>query len=233
MKMAVCDDEKTFREEIKIAVYEYSNLHRLEIVLDQFERGEDLLTSENEYEIIFLDHKMEGIDGLETAKILRERNIDSTIIFLTSFPHFVFEAFEVDTFRFFRKPLDKTELYKALDDYFEKSRGNRPILIQIGREKLCIQSNDIVYLEADNKKCYVHLIDDKLHLPKMMAFIAKLLPGNDFIKVHKAFIVNMYFVSNYDSEYIYLKNGGCANMSRNYVAAFKDAYRLYAKNRII
>ena len=125
MRMAVCDDEKPFREEIRAAVYTYSDLHRLEIVLDQFERGEDLLRSENEYEIIFLDYKMEGINGLETAKNLRERNIDSTIIFLTSFPRFVYEAFEVDTFRFFKKPLNEIELYKALDDYFEKNRKNR------------------------------------------------------------------------------------------------------------
>ena len=233
MRMAVCDDEKSFRDEIRKVVYSYSDLHRLEIVLNEFECGEDLLDSKDEHEMIFLDYKMEGISGLETARKLRERNVNSTIIFLTSFPEFVYESFEVDTFRFFKKPLDESKLNKALDDYFEANRKSRPILIQSGREKICIQSNDVVYLEADNKKCYISLVDKRLHLPKTLASIEKLLPYNDFIKVHKAFIVNLNYISHYDNERIFFKNGECANISRNYLTAFKNAYRIYAKNRIL
>jgi len=233
MRMAACDDEKSFRDEIKNAVYKYSDLHRLEVVLHEFDCGEDLLESKHEYEMIFLDYKMEGISGLETARKLRERNINSTIIFLTSFPSIVYETFEVETFRFFKKPLDENELNRALDDYFYKNRNNRPILFKIGREKICIQSNNIIFLEADNKKCFVHLTNDKLHLPKTMASIKELLPKNDFIKVHKAFVVNLGHISHYDNEFIYFKNEERANVSRNYISAFRDAYRIYAKNRVI
>ena len=231
MRIAVCDDEKIFRDELKNAVRSYSNLHRLEIATDEYKCGEDLLEAKYEYEIIILDYKMDSIDGLETARRLREKNISSTIIFLTNFPKFVFDSFEVSPFRFFKKPLNANQLHKALDDYFNELRRNRPILLKSGRETICIQSNCIVFLEADNKKCYVNLFDKKLHIPKTMAYIEKLLPKNDFFKVHKAFIVNLRHICNYNRELLHLQSGDRVPTSRTYFNSFKEAYRTYVKDR--
>ncbi|MDR2569153.1 MAG: LytTR family DNA-binding domain-containing protein [Oscillospiraceae bacterium] len=231
--IAICDDEESFREDVKKAVYSYSDLHRLEVVIEEYECGEDLLKSSNDYEVIFLDYKMEGINGLETALRLREKNVDSIIIFLTSFPKFVFSAFEVDTFRFFRKPLDTEKLNKALDDYFTTRRKNYPILIKSGHETICIHTNEIMYLKADDKKCYIKMVDNRLHLPRLMKSIESLLPKNDFSKVHKTFIVNLSQIHTYDNENVFFRDGTCVPISRHYMSSFKNAYRIYVKNRSI
>jgi len=233
MRIAVCDDERCYRDVITNAVYEYSNMHRLEIVIDEFICGEDLLNSASRYDIVFLDYMMDGIDGLETAKTLRKRSINCTIIFLTSFPHFVYESFEVSTFRFFEKPLNIEKLYAALDDYFRLFGNDYPLLLKENRSTICVQTNDIVFLEADNKKCYVHLTDKKLHCAKTMAAISRLVPMNIFYKVNKAFIVNFNFISGYDRENIYFKTGGHVHVSRTYLNSFKEAYRKFAKGRFI
>jgi len=229
--MAVCDDEIGFREEVRFAVYSYSNLHRLEIVVDEFECGENLLESKNEYEIIFLDYKMEGIDGLATARKLREKGVNSTIIFLTGFPKFVYESFEVSPFRFFKKPLDAKELTKALDDYFQELREHRPILLKVDDETICVKSKDILYLEANNKKCHVFFKDKKLHVARTMATVERLLPKNGFIKVHRAFIINFEHIHTYNNKKIILKNNKEAPISRNYLTGFKKAYSVYVKSK--
>jgi len=100
VRVAVCDDEDCSRCVTKEAIDSYSNLHRLEIAVCEFASGEDLLQSSLKYNVIFLDYKMGGINGLETAKFMRQNNVDSTIIFLTSYPDFVYESFDVSTFRF-------------------------------------------------------------------------------------------------------------------------------------
>jgi len=233
MRIAVCDDEIGFREEIRLAVYSYSNLHRLHAVVDEFECGEDLLNSKRDYDIIILDQKMEGISGLTTARKLREKGINSIIIFLTSYPEIVFESFEVNTFRFLRKPLVEEMLNKALDDYFSELRENRPILLKQNHETICVQSKDIVYLEADNRKCYVHLEDKKYHVGLTMALAGELLPKNDFIRIHKSHTVNLKYICGYDSMEVYLNTGKKIPISRYYMVTFKKAYRLYAKDRII
>jgi len=231
MRFAVCDDEKEFRDDVRNVVYAYSNLHRLGLVVEDYECGEKLLESEHDYEIIFLDYKMEGIDGLETARKLREGNINSGIIFLTSYPKFIHEAFEVSAFRFYKKPLDAKLLHEALDDYFNKRQKNRIVLLTLDRETICVKSDEIIYLEADNKKCYVNLFGKKLHLSRTMKSVEEDLPKNDFIKIHKAFIVNLEHVRSYDDDFVNFKLGGRAPISRFYRAAFKKAHWVYVKSR--
>ena len=231
MRVAVCDDEKIFRDEIKDAVYSYSNRFKLEIAIDEFIGGEQLLRSDARYDIIILDYKMQGIDGLATARELRERNINCTIIFLTSFPQFVYEAFEVSTFRFLEKPLNVETLHQAFDDYFRMFGNNYPILLQINRDTRNIETSSIVYLEASNKSCYVHLEKETLYCARTMASIDKMLPRGIFYRINKAFIVNFNYIKSYDGEYIHLKNGDRAPVSRKYLTPFKTAYREYVKSR--
>jgi len=233
VKIAICDDEKHFRDDVSSAVSEYSSKHEVEAVVDEYDCGEDLLESADKYDIIVLDYQMGGISGLETAKHIREKNILCTIIFITNHPSFVYESFEVRTFRFFEKPLDVEKFHKALDDYFLIYGNDYPIQLKIGRETVCVNTRDIVYIEADNKKCYINLVDKQYHCAKAMAEIAKLLPSNIFYKVHKSFVVNFNYVSSYDSKNIYFVNGTTAHVSRKNLASFKDAYRTFAKSRNI
>jgi len=233
MRIAVCDDDKLFRDNIKKAIYTYSNMRKLEIVVDEYVCGEDLLDSEYNYGIIFLDYKMDGIDGLETARILRDKDINCIIIFLTSFSQFVYKSFEVGAYRFFMKPMDAEKVNKALDDYFRSYGDNYPLLLKIGRETICVQTNAIVFLEADNKNCYINLVDKRLHSARTMASVADLLPKGIFHKVNRAFIVNFNHINNYNQEFIFFKDGKYVPVSRKYRTSFKEAYRNYAKGRSI
>lgn len=119
LKAAICDDEKTFHKEISKLVRKYSIARNIEIYTDCYEDGESLLLSENEYDIIFLDYQMEGINGIETAEKLRGANNDSVIIFISAYPAAALDAYEVDTFRYLLKPVDESILFKALDSYLK------------------------------------------------------------------------------------------------------------------
>ena len=233
MRIAVCDDDKVFLDEIKNAVFAHLNMRGLTPVIDEYTCGEDLLNSAENYDIIFLDYRLEGINGLETARILRRNNINCVIIFLTSFPHFVYESFEVGTYRFFKKPLDKEKLNKALDNYIESFESDYPLLLKVGRETVRIQSRTIVFLEADNKKCYINLVNERVHCAKTMTSLSELLPQTIFHKINKAFIVNFDHISSYDKEFVYFENGMRAPISRKYFSSFKEAFRNYAKDRSI
>ena len=233
MRFAVCDDEQLFRDDIKKAVYTYSNMHNLELVVDEYISGEELLDSPYESDVVFLDYRMGGINGLETARLLREKNRDCIIIFLTSFSRIVYEVFEVNAFRFFEKPLDIKKLYKALDDYFTSFGDNYPVLLKTGRDTVCVRTNEIIFLEADNKKCFVNLETERLHCARTMGSIENQLPKNIFFKVNKAFIVNFNHIKNYDKEFVYFKNGMHVPVSRKYYTSFKETYRNYAKGRSV
>ncbi|MGL5353627.1 MAG: LytR/AlgR family response regulator transcription factor, partial [Clostridium sp.] len=69
IKIGICDDDKKIRNEIKKAIESYKNL---EYTLNTYECGEMLLEDMKEFDVIFLDIDMGGINGIETAKKIRK-----------------------------------------------------------------------------------------------------------------------------------------------------------------
>lgn len=157
MFAALCDDDKYIIEELKKLLLTYAKENRIIIDIDEFESGEKLLNSENNYDIIVLDFQLGSTDGLTVAKELRKRNVLSCIIFLTSYPHFMIDAFEVNTFRFLLKPIDKSKFFKAIDDYVKIVDANYPITLIQNKELKKINSNEICFIEADGKYSNIHL----------------------------------------------------------------------------
>jgi len=232
MRLALCDDDRQFVKELKPLIYQYGNNHRFEMVIDVFHCGEALLRSKKAYDIIFLDYQMAGVDGLSAAKTLRNRNVNCAIVFITSYPReFIRQAFEVNAFRFHEKPFERDSLYETLDDFFRMHGHDYPILLQHDRETVQIYTKDIIYLEAMNKHCMVHLADHRLYVAKTMTKISELLPRSHFHRVGRAFVVNFNFVSKYNSYEIFFKNGASVHISRRFLAVFKDAYRAYSDLR--
>lgn len=207
MFAALCDDDKYITEEIKKLLLEYAKDNRITIDIDEFESGEELLNSEKNYDIIVLDYQLGSTNGLTVAKELRKRNVLSSIIFLTSYPNFMIDAFEVNTFRFLLKPIDKSKFFKAIDDYIKIVDANYPITIIQNKELKKINSNEICYIEADGKYSNIHLSDKIMHCSKTLAGVTKLLPAYCFVKTHRAFVVNLHYIKSYSSDTVYLSNG--------------------------
>ncbi len=229
MFAALCDDDKYITEEIKKLLLEYAKDNRITIDIDEFESGKELLNSEKNYDIIVLDYQLGSTNGLTVAKELRKRNVLSSIIFLTSYPNFMIDAFEVNTFRFLLKPIDKSKFFKAIDDYIKIVDANYPITIIQNKELKKINSNEICYIEADGKYSNIHLSDKIMHCSKTLAGVTKLLPAYCFVKTHRAFVVNLHYIKSYSSDTVYLSNGESAFLSKNYQKSFQTSYMNFLK----
>jgi|GEM_PF-6762555 len=137
MRIAICDDERSVVSNLHSFLCSYANNHRFEVVIDRFYSGEALIKSSGAYDIIFLDYKMGNLNGLETAKILRERNLTCKIVFLTSYPQFIYESFKVDTFRFLEKPVNPDELTETLEGYFKMFGHDRVLRLRSSEREIC------------------------------------------------------------------------------------------------
>ena len=70
LNIAICDDEEIIREQIK----ELIEKEIPDICAGLYETGDALLAAGKQFDIVFLDIQMEGTDGIETAKMLRQRS---------------------------------------------------------------------------------------------------------------------------------------------------------------
>ena len=69
-------------------------------VIDKYLSGDELIASGSKPDILFLDIQMPGMDGMETAKVLRQDNENMILIFVTAAEEYVFQAFDVGAFQY-------------------------------------------------------------------------------------------------------------------------------------
>ena len=229
MRIAICDIDKNFLTKIKNQIYKYAEFHRFEIVADCFLSGESVLKNPYAYNLIFLGYGLAGINGFETAMRLREKNINTTIVFISDFVDLVYDAFKVNAFRFLQKNNCEELLFTVLDDYFKKIGKECPLWVKSGQDIICLNTDEIYYLEADNKHCFIHLKDDTIACNHTMAKVYGTLPKNCFSKTNRAFVVNLNHISRYNNESITLKNNKVIYPSRKYYKTFKEDYRRFLR----
>lgn len=230
MQVAICDDEQEFRKELRTFLVEYKRINHIQIDIYEFESGESLLSCEQKFDVVFIDYQMSGINGLETAGKLRMKNSICCIIFVTAFPEFVFDSFEVQPFRFLVKPLDKDKVAAALDCYIRQQKSLNPITVIEDREQKTIPAEDILYLEADGKHSLIRTADHIYSSSRTLSKIIELLPEHCFYRVHKSYIVNLYCIESVSGNEIIMINGEKAQISRSRVAQFKKRYMQFVKD---
>lgn len=106
LRIAICDDEKLFRENIKKYVLKYLSEKDISSEIDMFNSGKELLglgTDLLGYNIIFLDINMDEIDGIMTAHKIREYSMDIYIVFVTAYVKYSLEGYKVDATRYLLK----------------------------------------------------------------------------------------------------------------------------------
>ena len=99
MRIVICDDEvsmvQILEEKIKKLLPD--------AVIDKYLSGDELIASGSKPDILFLDIQMPGMDGMETAKVLRQDNENMILIFVTAAEEYVFQAFDVGAFHYLVK----------------------------------------------------------------------------------------------------------------------------------
>lgn len=235
MRIAICDDSK---ENLALLEDVVDGLKLRETEVECFENGESLLryisdSKENFYQIYLLDIEMPGINGLETAKQIREIDKRAIIIFVTAYSDYVFSSFEVQPFRFINKPVDREKLENVIHaavNYIYTSK--RYIFISVDKAKIQLCCEDIMYFEGDKRKVNVYLPEETYSFYSKMSDIEKMVDNSWFVRIHVSFIVNMDYVKAIYTDEIVLNNGVHLPVSRKYQKSVKLEHMRYLKWRM-
>ncbi len=225
MNLFLCDDQPEFTNKFTKQLEGYFLLKKVPFQLTVFSNGEDLLNTDITPDIIFLDIKMGGISGIETARILRKKLIRSKIIFLTAYKEYVFEAFDVDASHYLIKPVNTDKLEAVLDHVIGQLRAlhEEYLTIQSGSSIQRFSYSEILYLEVRNRKVTIHTRNTDLEFYQQLETLEKTLP-TQFFRCHRSFIVNMDSVMRLSKTDIFLSNGECIPISKRKYYDFSIAF---------
>jgi len=202
-QIALCDDQPQALVDLGRLITEYAHANHAALGITAFTSAEQLLRSDLGFDLIILDIQMQGMNGMDAARRLRERGLSCPILFLTAFKDYVFDAFDVDAAHYLLKPVDPGKLFSVIGKALREDR--RELLVKQGYNYRRIRLADILYLEAMGRKVSVHLVRETLDYYQKFHDLPALL-GDGFAGTHRSFIVNLDHVRSIDGPDVILDN---------------------------
>ena len=154
MRIAIVDDAAAERAGLAAVLRDYATVHSLEISIEEFQSGEDLLAGFHPfaYSIIFLDIYMDGMTGIETAKMIREQDDDMAIIFMTTSEEHRPDAFSVFATDYLIKPCSREAVFRTLDHLLHlRTEQKKRLSFTADRRDYSLPLSDIVSVEAEDR----------------------------------------------------------------------------------
>lgn len=228
-RIAICDDDEKCLADTKRMLENWSSATSTGTQIDCFDNGDSLIreTDTTRYDIIFLDIVMPLLNGMDTAKELRDRDKTVKIIFLTSSPEFALQSYSVKATDYCIKPVAYQRLKQVMDDLTALHRQepeNLTLKTVGGYQKIYL--HDIEYIEAQNKRVFFFLKSSKVVevIQPLYTFETGLSDSKGFFKCHRSYLVYLPNVDYFSNTEIKTKSGRLIPIARGYGKAFQDAY---------
>ncbi|MGI6501049.1 MAG: LytR/AlgR family response regulator transcription factor [Anaerostipes sp.] len=226
-KIAVCDDEEIYCEQILKLCQRCFEEENITGTIDVYHNGEEMLDGKEEYHIVFLDVEMKKYNGFEVAKELNKAKRETKIIYITSHKEWMEQAFEVKAFRYLSKNnMEKIpnvmmdaihELSEDVGVFIKEENGNK---IQF------ILYKDIYALESMGATVILYSGDSHVLIrDTIKSMISKL--DDRFIECSRGIVINYQQIEKIENGSVILKNGMKQKISYRRKKFVKDGYKKY------
>lgn len=202
-KIAICDDEIALINELKKLLNQYAVDTGKEFCIFEFYDGTELLKDyQPDFDLIFMDIKMEKLNGLKTAEEIRKTDSTVGLFFLTSLSQYVWKGYEYGAINYLLKPIKYGRLKMELDRFFSRYHGKKELFLAFANDsgKYKVLYKNLRYAETQKRNVLLHFDEQEQVIYKNMKEIALLLDSQrQFARCHASFIVNMAYVKSVEN----------------------------------
>lgn len=227
IRIAVVDDEPRMLERLNRKITEDMGQEGVHFVtalfedprelLDELERGE-------KFQVFLLDIEMPGMDGMDLAARIREREKNAYLLFITSHVEYAVEGYELNAYRFIPKLLLEEKLLPALDgirEAFQEAERQRTYTIQNSLRCEKIPVSSILYLYKDGKNVVFVTEHGLTQERTTLGDVYERLGEEDFLFIDRGYLVNIRHVMKVKNNEVFLRDGTTLYISRSHVQEVK------------
>lgn len=235
LRICICDDTEPDVIEIRRLADLFSREHpELPIQIQTFGSPCDLLDGiarSGGFDLYLLDVVMPHMSGMEVARRIRARGETAEIMFLTTSREYALDAFSVKASDYLLKPVKKTDFDKAVLSCIRNlaPKENPSLMLKTKEGFRKIHIRELVSVESFNHRRLCTLADGTaVETPSTLSFLFEQLQGyRCFFIPHRAYIVNLNYVSGLTSSELLLTSGKRIPVARGTYPALKAAYLEY------
>jgi len=236
IKIAICDDDKIIRDELTTITRDYFTKSNRTILCKEFESGERLLKAKIKFDIIFLDIEMPVLNGIETAKKLRNWDVNSKIIYVTNHNNYQGVAYKVRAFDYISKPIVEKAIYHVLSDaihYIDNRYVPAEFLFKTKQDIVKVEVDDIYYFEyAVRKVTMVTAKGTYISSSYSLKEIYEKTYRHNFASPHKSYIVNMLHIKRIKGFHVFVDNDICIPLAQKRAVDFKRKYNDFLQSTV-
>ncbi len=197
IKAIIVEDEPLARSGLESYVKEVDFIQLVATCEDALEANNAI--SHHAPDLMFLDIQMPRLTGIDFLKSLSQPPM---VIFTTAYPNYALQGFELDVVDYLVKPYPFDRFLKAVnkarDIFLLKNRtgtssGTSPayFFVKTTNKLERVVFDEITYVEAMENYVVIHTSGQKIVTMMTMKNMEDTLPGNNFIRTHKSFLVNI------------------------------------------
>lgn len=182
-------------------------------------------------DLIFLDIHLPKISGIDFLKTIPQ---PPQVILTTAFPDYALESYEFNVVDYLLKPFSFQRFVKAVAKVQAKpaaatapaalaenpASASRELFIKSGYDFVKVTIPDIVYIQADADYTELFMEGKKILSAEPLRYWLEMLPGDQFVQVHKSYIVNTARIERVSGNMVYLEDGSAVPIGRTYKDPF-------------
>lgn len=229
-KVAICDDDQVDAGCVAELLIDWAKKRGYMVSTEWFPSAESLLfhyAEHKAYNIFLLDIKMGETDGVALAKKIRQEDESIQIVFITGYPDYIGEGYEVAALHYLMKPVDRGKLFMVLDRAVHNlQKRKRAVVLPIDGEMVKVPVDEVQYVEAFSHNVSVVTAKRTYHLRKSLSEMEALL-GEGFLRCHRSYLVGLHFVARLSKTKVTLDNRTELPLSRSAAAMVHKAFIEY------
>jgi len=210
IKCIIVDDEPVAREILEDHLIKINAIEVIASCKNAIEAFNAINASK--IDLIFLDINMPEISGLSFARSI---NKEVKIIFTTAYREYAVDGFNLKAVDYLLKPVSFERLLQAVNKFFDEiptipaetpkqiqPEKNDFIFVRADRKMIRIDFSDINYIESLGDYLKIHLNNKIITTRETISNIEVKLPKNDFMRIHRSFIVSLKKIESFTNEYV-------------------------------
>ena len=236
LRVAIVEDNDRDAEYLLSHLKRYGRENEVEIESKRFSNGILFLEQyQGQYDLIFMDIDMPAINGINVAKMLRERDNHVLLIFVMALARFAVNGYEVDAFDFIVKPLQYNFFSSKMSRAMKKldSEQRVKLLIKSSEKTVSVFSDEIIFVDIFKHVLNFHTERGTISTRGTMKDVMESLNDGCFAMCNKSCVVNLKYVQMIDGDEAVLTNSERLQISRPRKTEFMQQIADYYGNKKI